>query len=331
MVLLAGAVCLSATPAESHQHGAERGGARAISAGSIAPAPDGPLPSFEPPLLDMMLAPEASQPKDLRVSVKTERFRVGSAGWSVPIIVSVEVADLALLPVEGAGASEDVDLHVDALALVTDAGGRMVAKASRSAVFRGSKRAIGAANAERVTLTCPASSQPLAPGHYTILVGVCDPSSKRGTVVKRTFTLPELPAAGSPTLSSLVLGRRAERASTLGPPDPFVVDGAIRVVSDATGRFVKSRGDQLIVLYRLYGMPGVQYQARVKFLLGDRLVTQTPLATLPAIGASGDVAAAPVIPLDGFAPGAYRAVLQLFAPGSSTPVATSMAPFTIDP
>jgi hypothetical protein len=59
-VLLAGAVCLLATPAESQQHGTDRGGTRAISAGTVAPAPDGPLPSFEPRLLDMVLAPEAS-------------------------------------------------------------------------------------------------------------------------------------------------------------------------------------------------------------------------------------------------------------------------------
>jgi hypothetical protein len=324
---LAAAVCLAA-PAAAQQPKASVGAA--VPAGSTDPG-GGPLPAFEPPLLDLIYAPESARPSALGVAVKTERFRAGPDGWCVPVVLSVDAADLRPVPAAQGDAADAVEFQVDAVALVSDAGGRVVAKLSRSARFRASKRETAAAGADEIALICAPARRPLAPGSYTLQVCVCDPVSKRATVLKRTFTLPELPASSAPALSSLVLARYAEAAPAAGDPDPFVVAGTTRVVSNATGRFAKSHGDRMIAFYKLYGPPGVQYQARIEFLLAGKLVSSTPVDTLPPIGPSGEVGVAPVVPLDGFAPGAYRAVLQLFAPGSTTPVATSMTPFTVEP
>lgn len=323
-VLLAGAVCLLPSSAHSQQVGADRD-EQPESIGVT----DGPLPAFEPALLDLIFKPETARPSDLHVALKTERFRAGPNGWSVPVVLSVAAADLMPLPASPAAGDDAIDFRIDALALVTNAEGRIVVKSSRSAHLRTVKDQIVAFLGERVPLTCEATGEPLPPGRYTLQVGVYDPTARRGTVIERTFTLPEVPPPGTPALSSLVLSRYAEPARDAD--GLFVVGGKTRIVSDAAGLFSKSRDGNLIAFYTLYGMPGVQYQARILFLSGGKQVATTPMETLPAVDATGQVRAAPVVPLDSFAPGAYRAVLQIFAPGSLHPVVSGMTPFALQP
>ena len=316
-VLIAGVVCLAAAPAGAQVKPAARD-THISNAGA-----DVPVPAAAPALADLVLRPADARPADLKVAVKTERFLAGN-GWCVPVVLAVDASNLASTP---AAAGDAVEFQLDALAVVSDAEGRVVARLARSSRVRVERAHVATFRGERLPLTCLASDQALAPGRYTITVGVADATSNRASVLSRSVTLPDLPPPSDPVPSSLVLGRAAEACQE---PDPFAV-GAVRIVSNATGRFAKSRRDRIIAFFKLYGPPSVQYHARVQFLFGNRAVAATPLEPLAPIGANGETSAAPIIALDTFETGAYRAILQIFAPGSATPVATATTPFFVDP
>jgi hypothetical protein len=323
-VLLAGVVCLATAPAGAQEKVDRRGTTITNAVADVAR--DGPLPAYEPALLDLVFAPASARPEQLKVALKTERFRSQGGGWCVPVVLSVDAAGLTPIPVEVGEPGGGADFRVDALALITNAEGQIVAKMTRSARFRATRDQLLAFRAEQLPLTCVSPSQCLSPGRYTLTVGVHDPTSKRASVISRSFTLPDLPPPSAPVPSSLVLSRAAEPAAE---HDPFEI-GSVRVVSNATGRFGKARGDRLITYFKLYGPASVAYNARVKFYLGDRLVVMTPMTQI-TIGLNGETSAAPIVGLDLFEPGAYRAVLHVFAPGSATPVATATTPFFVDP
>ncbi len=282
-----------------------------------------PPGSFELAVINLIASP--TPPASLRFAVKTERFRA-PGGWYLPVALAVEAADLT--PTVDASAA--LDFHVDVVALVRDPNGLIVAKVSSSVLLRSTKEKLGTFRAERIPITCFSSRQVLPPGPYVLQVGVYDPASKRGGVVSRRITLPA--TGGSPALSSLVLASRTEAPAPdgRGQLNPFSVEGT-SVVPDATGRFSKSSGGQMIPYFKIYGAPGESYQTRVVFMQGDRMVSSTPLVAPAPVGASGETSVASVVSLSGFEPGPYRAVLQVFAPGSTSLVASAVTPFVVDP
>ncbi len=293
---------------------------------------------FEQPVL-AMLSNKASKPSDLRLAMKTERFPE-SGVWQVPVVLAVDGASLSPLPVDPKakkdGASDAVDFEADAVALVRDSSGTVVAKLSRASFFRAPKDRLQEFRAQMLPLTQFPQQLLLAPGAYSIQIGVYDSGSKKGTVLDRKITLPALPADGKPALSSLVLSRGAaglsedERGSGASS-DPLVVDGKTRILPNATGQFSKTRGDQLIAFFRLHAPPNTSYEMLLHFMVGEEVVLGTAAQALPPTDANGSTTASPIVPLDGFKPGSYRAVLYIVPPGSKQPVATATTPFTIEP
>ena len=63
---------------------------------------------------------------------------------------------------------------------------------------------------------------------------------------------------------------------------------------------------------------------------GEEVAVGTPPSPLGPTDASGMATAAPDIPLDGFKPGNYRAVLYIVPVGSKQPIAQAVTPFTIE-
>jgi VWFA-related protein len=284
-------------------------------------------PAFERPILDMIAAP-GEPPHALRVALKTERFRAGTGGWDVPVVISVDGADLASAgpPTEAAPAK----FQVDAVAVLVDERGATVATASRSAVFRAELAQLDAFRAGRVPLVCFAA-RPLAPGRYTLKVGVYDPTSKRATVISRPIVVPELPADGAPALSSLVLGRALEPGEGAAG-DPFMAGAATRVVPDAAVRFSKAGGDRVYAFFRLAALaPGSKYRMQLQVRRGEAVVAATPVTALEAADARGETSTVSTIALDAFEPGAYRVTLAVLPPEGATPVATTSAGFTVEP
>jgi VWFA-related protein len=297
---------------------------------------------FESPVLALLSAKAGPRPADFRIAMKTERFPAAGA-WRVPVALAIDASALAPLPPSEAkdkskkevAPVDSTDFEADAVALVRDSSGTVVSKLSRASFFRVTKDRADEFRSQMLPLTQFPQPLVLAPGSYTLQIGVLDPTSKKSTVVERKITLPALPGAGQPALSSLVLSRfaagvtDAERQAAGG--DPLVVDGKTRIVPNATGQFVKSKGDKLIAYFQLLGSPSAKYEMLIQFMAGDKLVVGTAPQPLPVADANGLVSYSPVLPLDGFAPGSYRAVLYIVPPGSSQPVATAMTPFTVEP
>src|SRR4051812_19129225 len=78
----------------------------------------------DPPLLDLLFAPDTARPNDLHVAVRAERFRAGSTGWSVPVVISVDAVDLAPIRTESAA----VEYRLEVLGALLDSAGQPIAK-----------------------------------------------------------------------------------------------------------------------------------------------------------------------------------------------------------
>lgn len=281
--------------------------------------------AFEAPILAMLSAPGPA-PTALRVALKTERFRAGS-GWDVPVVLSVDAADLA--PVR-AGAAGGSDFRLDAVVVVRDEAGATVATVSRSALYRVPDVRMAEFRKDRIALVCFSPGRPFAPGRYTLQVGVHDPTSKRATVLTRAIVVPDLPGSGAPAISSLVLGRSIEPGGG-SASDPFLVGSATLVVPDPTARFSKARGDRLYAFFRLAAAPGAGYRMQLQVLRDTTAVVASPIALLPLADARGDSSNLSTLSLDALEPGSYRAVVVILAVDAPTPVATASASFTVEP
>lgn len=297
---------------------------------------------FEQPVLSMLAKSTTdARPTDVKVSMKTERF-LSVDGWRVPVALSVDGASLAAIPRDPKakdpnqrGASPTAtDFEVDAVVLVRDASQNVVAKLSRSTVFRTANDRLQDFRSRPTAV--PSFPQPLllTPGSYILQVGVFDPISQKGTVLERKITLPALPDAMSPVLSSLVLGSDAVAVPAAEQnavsSDPLVMNGTMRIVPNATGRFNKAQGDRMIVYFRFRGAPNTSYEMILHFMNGEDIAVGTAPAPLGPTDASGLISAAPNLPLDGFRPGNYRAVLYVVPVGSKQPIAQAVSPFQVE-
>lgn len=294
------------------------------------------LPYEQPVLAMLTSASSGGGRSELPVTVKTERFR-GDGGWIVPIVMTVDAASLAQVPDSPEAAQNPqapANFEVDTVAVVRDENHNVVAKLGRPTTYQVPRDKVAQFHAEKAT-GLPGFSQPLilGPGTYTITFGFYDPISKRGTVTERQVKLPALPAAGSPGMSTVALAYTAVPASAqeATSSDPFIFDGKARIVPNATGQYVKSRGDKLIPYFRVYGDANKVYDVKLTFLHNNQVVTATKPTPLPATNAKGETAFAPVLPLDSFEPGSYLVQVAVTESGGTTPVANAMATFRVDP
>ncbi len=295
------------------------------------PAADGLALPYEQPLLAMLAM--ASPPADIPLFVRIEKFPT-KAGWLAPITVAVDATALAPLPAVAGDAAGSARYEVDALVVLRDSSRRIVAQLS-SPTRVTAAAPLGSASGQALTLAAFPGNVTLAPGVYTATIVARDAGSQKGVVVERSFKLGELGKAAAPVLSSLVLSRATEPVAAPDAArwaaDPLVFDGTVRIIPNAMGQFVKSRGDQLVAFFRVYGEPSHQYSAKMVFTKANAVVLQTQPAPLTATNAEGVTAFAPAFPLDSFEPGAYMAQLSILGADGSTPVATATASFRVDP
>jgi VWFA-related protein len=289
---------------------------------------------YEQPVLAMLAAPSSPLPANLGLTVMIERFR-GERGWLVPILMSVEGASLT--PVESSTQEKDtppsVNVNVDTVALVLDGRGNVVSKLSRPTSYRVLKKGLGELRGQSLAIPPFRPLLVLPPGDYILRIGAYDPVAKKGTVVERELRLPELPAGGTPFVSSLVLSRATEPIPEAdreaASDDPLAVLGKVRVVPNMRGEFVKSRGDKLVTFLRLYAGPDKQYEAKLVFTQGKKTVIQTKVTQLPVTDARGEAIFAPILPLDSFDPGEYEVQVVILEPGKNAPVADAKAALRI--
>lgn len=293
----------------------------------------GVLLPFEQPVLELLAAAKpGARPSALPVMVRLDRFRSGN-GWALPIYTHLPASALAPAERKDEKGNPAYDFEVDMVAIVRDTKGVIVAKASRSFLYASQKTALDAFRQLELTNSF---SQPLmlAPGTYKVQLAVYDPNSQKGSVVERAVLLPPI-TAGTPLLSSIVLSRDVvpvpEKERAKAASDPLVFEGTTRIVPNATGRFVKSRGDQIVTFFRFYGAPSKQYQVRIEFIREGQTVSASQPANLPLTDANGETSFAPTLPIASLEPGAYIARIAILEPGTPKPVADATANFRIDP
>lgn len=294
---------------------------------------------FEQSVLEMLAnsKPEA-RPSALPASARVERFRDGES-YLLPIVVQLPASSLtAATPPppdkkEKETATPPLNFELDMVVLVRDAKGSVVAKLARSFLYRSAKDDL--ARFQQLELT-NSFTKPLAlaPGTYKVALGLYDPNAEKGTVIERSLVLPQF-VPGAAVVSSLVLSRDVEPIAAADQAkyadDPLVFDGKAMIVPNTTGRFLKSRGDRLVVFFRVYGAASKQYQVRMEFVKDGKPVSASKPADLPVTDASGRTAFAPSIPIDGLEPGSYLAHVVVIDPETTKPVADATGNFRIDP
>lgn len=281
---------------------------------------------YEQPILEMLAsATPQNRPNAIPTLLRIERFP--SAGkWQSPIVMTVEGSSLAPTKVDEKGV-EAYDFEFDAVAVIRDARNTVVAKLSRSNLYRAQKSDLEQFQALTLLSTF---NQPLVldPGAYKLSVGIYDPNANKGTVIERAFTIPKS-MDGAPMLSSIVTSREVQ-PSTASTTDPFMFDKGTRIVPNTSGKFVKSKGDRLVVFFKLTGQPGKQYQVKMEFVKDGQVVTASQPTALPVTNAAGETAFAPTIPINGLAPGAYIANIVILDAELGKAVASGTATFRVD-
>lgn len=284
---------------------------------------------YEQPVLALLGASDGKRPTALRADARAEHF-AGTDGWLVPVVVGVSGEGLEPLPrakdEKGDGPAQ---FEVDVVVFVRDASRTVVAKMSRQTFFGVERDKLDQFRKTFYSLPPFPDRVVLGPGRYTVTVAVYDPVSKKATVVERAIALGDAPSVGGPALSSLVVGRGAQKAAPGTESDPFFVPGGARIDPSPDGRLVKSAGDKLISYFRFYGKPGADYRMKIDFLHDGKPMVSTNDTPLPVDAKTGEGVIAKVFPLDSFQPGSYTARVTVTVPGGSPLAAT--VDFVVEP
>jgi hypothetical protein len=236
------------------------------------------LKVYEMPAFEALKA----QPQPHAFDFRSAAFHFPDGDFSSKCVLAFEVPGRAPSATPaGPGKSR---VHVVLLALVKDAGGQIVEKASEDFHAEVTDQQLAALRADTLSYAYPVS---LPPGRYTVETVALDRESGRAST--GVFEI-EYPERKGMALSSLVLAQRAEPARSPadgGDADPLQSQGQ-RVVPAIDANF--PAGAQPSVFFVAYparwntASPkvGVQF-----FLDGKEIASQT--ADLPAADASGAV------------------------------------------
>lgn len=248
------------------------------------------------------LARLEAAPRSAGLPVRAVALHFPAEGGDSVLSIAAELPGSAprLRPVEG---SADLAQDFTVLALVRDASGRVVHKASRRYALTWPKSKAAELAASRVLFEREAV---LPPGRYVVDVVAYDAQADLAGVARASLLVP---AAGpAPRLSSLVVVGHTERRA-LGDASPLQYQGMHlyptfgEVVSVSSGRplaflFTVRPGDR---------PPG---EATVE-LLGESDAVRRAAVPLPRPDATGQVRVVGGLDLDGLAPGPYTLRLTL--------------------
>jgi hypothetical protein len=251
-----------------------------------------PVLDHEAPVLAKLeRSPTAS---DLPVQARALHFPVEDGATLVALTAQLP-ASAATARADKSGSLEQ-DLTV--MALVRDAKGRVVHKASRQYRLTWPKTKADALQREKLLFEREAT---LTPGRYVVQVIAYDALSGKAGVTRTDVVIPRRPA-GALRLGSLVIVGRTE-PNALGDPGPLHHDGP--QIYPNFGESVSTSGGKP-VSFVLAATPGTQppTTARAELLLGDEPLRGVDVP-LPAPEGSGQLRVAGSVPVDGLPPGAY--------------------------
>ncbi|MGA2040038.1 MAG: PA14 domain-containing protein [Bryobacteraceae bacterium] len=161
---------------------------------------------FERPAMEALQASPPPHAFDFHVSAL--RFRPGVVGSQYAVAVDVPAAGIKTTP----GPLQTFRLHVLVIALIRDAGGRVVEKISHDFPFTFPDTRLAALRAGSLRYSQPVT---LPPGRYTLEAAVADREANQASVETVQF---ENPGSGGVALSDLLLVKTLDDVN--GPPDP---------------------------------------------------------------------------------------------------------------
>ncbi|MDQ3648696.1 MAG: VWA domain-containing protein [Acidobacteriota bacterium] len=195
------------------------------------------------------------------------------------------------------------------MALIRDAGGRVVQKLSRDFPLEGGLDRLAAVKNGFVTLT---KTYRLTPGRYTLETVALDRETNRTSARRSVFVV--TPPKPGVRMSSLAVIKRVESLSldSQDAEDPFRKDGSKIVPFVGEPALLAGKGG--LPLYMIiYPAAGVaeQPQLALEFLLDGQAVSQAA-PELPAPDGQGRIQYVMTAPLENFKPGRYevRAVVR---------------------
>lgn len=261
------------------------------------PTPTPVLEHEAPALARLESTPRA---RDLPVRVRAAHFPAEDGDSVVSIAAELPGGAPVLRP---DGESGDLAQDFTVMAVVRDASGRVVHKASRRYALSWPKSRADEVRRGRVFF---ARDAVLPPGRYTVEVVAYDAQAATAGVDRLTLVAP--PPRDALRLSSLVVVGHAEPQST-GEPGPFQYQGLHLYPSFGEAVSV-SAGKPLAFVFT--ARPGSQPpgEASVELTRGTETVRRAGVP-LPAPDPTGEVRVVGGLPLDGIAAGEYTLRLVL--------------------
>ncbi len=256
------------------------------------PTPTPVLEHEAPALAWLELAPSA---RELPVRVRTLQFPAEDGDSTVAIVAELPGAAPSLNADRGSDALvQDFTL----LALVRDANGRIVHKASRHYALSWPKAKADEVRRGRILFEREAL---LSPGRYTVEVVAYDALRGASGVDRAPLEL-SAPAPQTLRVSSLMVVGHTE-PHALGNPGPLLYQG-VQLYPSFGEPFRATGGKPLPFLVTLRPGLRVPRQVTVEIVRGD-LTVRDASVPLPAADASGEVRVVSGLPIDGLEPGPY--------------------------
>jgi PA14 domain len=222
------------------------------------------------------------RPHAFEFRARAFRFPAGDASSQYALVFELPGASVTTTPEPAAKRSR---LHVSLLALVKDAGGQVVEKASRDFLTEIPDERLSALRAGAVT---DAHAITLPPGHYTVETAVVDREGGRAST--GAFEIDNPARQGRLGLSSLALVQKVEPAGAPGDadaPDPFQAEGQRVTPELAASLPAGVQPSVYFVVYPDKSKPD-RPKIEVRFLRDGQAAAQQT-AELPAPDASGAI------------------------------------------
>ncbi len=266
--------------------------------GYLALKTDLPVPALPDELKALARLESGARPDGLSLRVRGLQFPDDAAVSRVPVIVELESGRLSF--------ERDEKRHVfrqdfTILVLVTDASGRVAAKASQHYPIEGPLARLEQARRGSVLFY---RELRLPPGRYRIEAIASDARSSASGTAAATLEIPRA-EAGRLRASSLMLVRGAEKAAADAGTGPLRY-GDVLLYPNLGEALAARSGKPLAFFLSAWPAPGrSSVDARVELLRSGRPVASAPpLALRP--GAQGRLDLASTLAVDALPPGAYE-------------------------
>jgi VWFA-related protein len=253
--------------------------------------------SYEAPLLRVLS--RNPLPKDLEFRAGVVQYRQRLGLQQAELVFDLPLKNVAFAKDEKAGKYRT---HITVLALVKDAGGRVVAKLSRDVPLNEPLDRLEGFQQGRFIVTRALN---LAPGRYTVESVAADQEGQRVSAKRSVLVVPA--QSGKAGVSDITLVRRIDKPAAERDPQDALQIPVGRIVPTLIDAVPGGPGKLLSLFFTLYPDETSQEQPKVVLeLLKDGQVVSRSSPALPAAAVDGSIPYVANIPLDSVQAAQYQ-------------------------